>query len=1329
MKYILNHLGSNNFENLVQSLSKEIFGNGSIAFGSGSDGGRDATFHGKATYPSPEELWDGYWVIQAKFKEITEADDTKDFEWVKDELTKELNKYSTRKTKVDYPDNYILFTNVILTAVAKVGGRDKATLLEKEYQKKYKIKNIRIISYDDICTHLNRYRNIATTYAAFVLPGDILFQLLEMLQYQKDKQHRVTEVVGRFLEAEFKEDIQSKLEHAGKLTTDKVNLEKVFIDLYVEKENAVVGASQSKFIHKAITIGNSILKDKPDNYRRLVIEAGPGQGKSTLTQFLCQIYRAYFLKNIDDRAILSDQITEFIEEYKQIISTEPLWIRLPIRIIIKDYASWIKKEKKGNSEANVGVLEYIKATINKKSKTNEIEAVDVENLIRNLPCLFIFDGLDEVPTTSNREEVINEIFFFTDTFLRRINSDYIIVATTRPQGYSKEFDVVKYQHFFISNLESEESKLYVQKLLDKLISNVDEQEEKKEILFKVIEHPEMSRLMKSPLQVSIMTILVLSGGNPPENKFELFTEYYNTILKREKQRSVSPILNEKQSYITEIHEKLGLFLQAESEKSVNPGASIKKDKFAKLVEVYLKNKGLEHDQITKMAKEILRVATDRLVFISEIEDEQIGFAIRSLQEYFAATDLIHNIEDQQIKPRLVKIACNSYWGNTLLFAIGYISKNKKYLVSTIESICNELNGSSNEFEINDLNSKTKKGSWLALEILNEGIFNDTPNDENKFGNLLNPLFKIPLCEKHELLSKLPERLIKKWISTNLRKELEINKNNITCWSICFDLISKGYNLMDEMEAYWPDDSETKKSLIILFSRKNVECDQFVRKSLDLVTADHKDFLWELLDHEMHYTYFHLIAVNNNLTEANKKIIVELLFHWLFQRNNELEKHLKIYKHLGFSLDDLANSPDFEFEDFIRELIPMISIHIVNDYRYSLFSSKIQLPFELNHLINYGKSEGIDLIITIHDFYSDPTHSNYSKLLKYVRSEDAKYGNIIKTTLSGLSSIFFDIYSNLTCDKSTYETNRDLIENIISNGIQSQDNIMKYKKYSSTLTLSMTDIVQKLNSLQELYELSSTKSIEYITSMYLITDWAIDHFKEEELVIIKNKTLDKKSFYLYAFTVALQNKVRIYFNYYISMFYFLEAKEIIAIEKKYKLSERFQFYNLTYQERSAPHVFDTVYNKVCHTIKYALVNDEFIPYKIILQALTHYLGIYMLFNPPEFQFEEILKHRVKDIDEKYKIPILMQDQRFGEDHLQEIKRMFIDHNIAKDKELLIACINATKTLPTNQFCDNLLVFFSETIEDSNEEIKTIFYDLAYAYVGRKPSKISDEVFSF
>lgn len=78
---------------MCQALAAYVLGPGIEAFGSGPDGGREATFHGRVRYPSLADPWDGFAVVQDKFKERllgTGADTT----WLRRQVMAELKAWA-----------------------------------------------------------------------------------------------------------------------------------------------------------------------------------------------------------------------------------------------------------------------------------------------------------------------------------------------------------------------------------------------------------------------------------------------------------------------------------------------------------------------------------------------------------------------------------------------------------------------------------------------------------------------------------------------------------------------------------------------------------------------------------------------------------------------------------------------------------------------------------------------------------------------------------------------------------------------------------------------------------------------------------------------------------------------------------------------------------------------------------------------------------------------------------------------------------------------------------------------------------------------------------
>jgi hypothetical protein len=90
--YDLSRLNALSFERLIRALSFAKLGPGGTVFSSGPDGGRDFVYEGKILgYESKQ--WDGYLVIQAKFKETLKGGKD-DVDWLIKELKNEIKKLS-----------------------------------------------------------------------------------------------------------------------------------------------------------------------------------------------------------------------------------------------------------------------------------------------------------------------------------------------------------------------------------------------------------------------------------------------------------------------------------------------------------------------------------------------------------------------------------------------------------------------------------------------------------------------------------------------------------------------------------------------------------------------------------------------------------------------------------------------------------------------------------------------------------------------------------------------------------------------------------------------------------------------------------------------------------------------------------------------------------------------------------------------------------------------------------------------------------------------------------------------------------------------------------
>jgi hypothetical protein len=118
------HFTPKSFERLVQAICIHQLGPGTAIFGSGPDGGREATFSGAVPFPSNTSGWKGYIVVQAKCRERLQGT-IDDANWLIDQLRSELKKYEHRHRQLKRPEFYLIASNVRLSGAAKIGGRAK----------------------------------------------------------------------------------------------------------------------------------------------------------------------------------------------------------------------------------------------------------------------------------------------------------------------------------------------------------------------------------------------------------------------------------------------------------------------------------------------------------------------------------------------------------------------------------------------------------------------------------------------------------------------------------------------------------------------------------------------------------------------------------------------------------------------------------------------------------------------------------------------------------------------------------------------------------------------------------------------------------------------------------------------------------------------------------------------------------------------------------------------------------------------------------------------------------------------------------------------------
>src|ERR1051326_1403642 len=832
--YDLSGLSTRSFEKLVQALALKVIGPNVIIWGDGPDGGREVTFDGPIPYPSTEFNWNGYGFIQAKFRQRIKGG-VSDGEWALKQLRLELKQFT--RTNVRKPEYYVFATNVVLTPVGKTGWKDKALAVLQDYSRSVSLKGFDIWDYDKIASFLDGYEDIRHRYAAWITSGDAL---TEVIKWLRPSHADFENTIHKYLQKELLTDQFAHFEQAGHVPEDHVQLASVFVDLPVSNKredvitleglengrlppgyvSSVLTAARDRFARDESNPNASTATVRPQNPKkepgRYVLIGGPGQGKTTLGQFICQLFRVSILR---DRPVktLSAEVRLALKEIYSQLSLEGLKLpstrRFPIRIQLGRFASYLAAK---NTIDQGSLISYIIRLIEKRT-SQTIPISDFQNWLASYPWIMVLDGLDEVPSSSNRDDILAAVRdFWIDA--SDCNADLMIIATTRPQGYNDDFNPRLYQHDWLTPLSQARALHYANRLVAaRYLGNQERQERILHRLERASHDEATARMMRSPLQVTIMATLVDRIGQPPQERWSLFNEYYDVIYKREVERDIpaAEVLRNHRPDIDAIHSSVGLVLQVECEQTGQTDARLSASRFADIVHWRLHLEGHEGSNLDRLKLAIMEAATSRLVFLVGLEADAIGFEIRSLQEYMAAEGLMSD-DDVTIRERLRQIAPVINWRNVFLFASGKCFSQRQHLRDLALAICAELNDDTED----EISHSLMAGSLLALEVLEDGPAQRQPKYTESLTRLAMRLLDIPDTGYSRRVAALYQAKLDRIYEEELREAMKAGKpsDHYSRWGCLLSLASKDSAWMERLNSCWPSAPRHQLDILTIASK-------------------------------------------------------------------------------------------------------------------------------------------------------------------------------------------------------------------------------------------------------------------------------------------------------------------------------------------------------------------------------------------------------------------------------------------------------------------------------------------------------------------------------
>ncbi|OBA41670.1 hypothetical protein A5780_06450 [Nocardia sp. 852002-20019_SCH5090214] len=726
MTYDLTRLGNNRFEHLVQALSLAHLGPGVSIFGTGPDGGREATFNGEVDMGG-KGRWNGYGVIQAKYKEkLTTTEE--DQKWFLAQLTDELRKWiDPKKNRAENkPDYFIIATNVVVTPVAETGGLDRVRdifahfrdLTDDSGKRARKIgmpdfKDYAVWHAEQLERLLDGSTEVRHRYADLVLPGDVISRLYEHVT-ETDK--RLAQAWIGHVTGALQRDTRVELSESGDDANSPLPLADVAVDL--PSSFSPGHQQQSLALRSLVTRGDQVMAPglKPAVRDRIVVLGGPGAGKSTLSRLLCQLYRVALVREAA-RGNITQQVAEqarHIQESFELVGLPtPTLHRLPVRVVLSAFADEVSKPR------HLTLLQHIVNLINHRS-SDPITIPEAKRLLSAWPLLVVLDGMDEVASADIREEVSDQISNFLNE-MAALGADVFTVCTSRPIGFEQD-PAINYEELHLVPLDRDHAMSYAARLLKSRFADDPERQDQTLDRLRAASHgADTARLMTSPLQVTILSILLEQRRQAPASRYALFKSYYDVIYSREcnKPEGIGNVLERYRSQFDQLHKESGLEVHVNAERAGSAESILTVGHLEQIARKILTSDGYRDTELNALVRQILHLAQQRLVLLVPRQNG-VAFEVRSIAEFFAAQRLM---EDEHAADKLELLIPSTHWRHTWLLSAGYIFAERRNLR---DAVLRRLDVVDRASEVNRL---VMPGAVLALDALLDGFAANTPRFE------------------------------------------------------------------------------------------------------------------------------------------------------------------------------------------------------------------------------------------------------------------------------------------------------------------------------------------------------------------------------------------------------------------------------------------------------------------------------------------------------------------------------------------------------------------------------------------------------------------------
>ena len=402
----------------------------------------------------------------------------------------------------------------------------------------------------------------------------------------------------------------------------------------------------------------------------VVLEGAPGQGKSTLAQYVCQVHRARLLSRGDFLAAISEQHRKAA-------------VRLPFKVDLRDFATWLSRRDPfipQQSEVNTAnwapTLEgFIARLVSFHAGGAQFTVDDVTETLQRVPSLLFLDGLDEVADIDLRASIVDGV----RSTLSRVaanGGDVQVVVTSRPTSFevSPTFESPQFKYLELLDIKRDLILEYSERWIT--ARDLDEQDanDVRRILMGKLDLPHIRDLARNPMQLAILLTLIHSVGySLPDQRTELYSSYMGKFLTREAEKS--PAVRRHRDLLVRLHQHLAWVLQSEAEGTQGASGSVSPERLRELIEQYL----VEHEHPSDILDDLFSGVLERVYVLVQRIEGAYEFEVQPIREFFCARHLYETASGQARAGettggtrdmRFSAIARNPYWTNVTRFYAG-----------------------------------------------------------------------------------------------------------------------------------------------------------------------------------------------------------------------------------------------------------------------------------------------------------------------------------------------------------------------------------------------------------------------------------------------------------------------------------------------------------------------------------------------------------------------------------------------------------------------------------------------------------------------------------